>query len=56
MYAWGAISIYVVSYFRQYDPNITTRDLLLHVPIWGFWLLICLPLAPILAHKFGARL
>ncbi len=44
VYLFGAISIYVASYYRQYSEDTTTRFLMMFLPIRGVLSLILMPI------------
>jgi len=55
LYIWGAISIYVSSYFRQYKPEITTQELGTFMPIRAVLLMILMPSGTFMEKKYGPR-
>ena len=56
VFIWGSIAIYVASYFRQYSKDITTRDLLLCIPLWGLYEITFWPLSSFLQKKYATKL
>ncbi len=54
-YIWGTISVYVASFFRQYDPNVTTRELTTFMPIRAALLMFLLPMGSYMEQTFGPR-
>ena len=54
-YIWGSISVYVSSYFRQFDPDVTPRELATFMPIRAIILMVLLPLGAYLEKTYGPR-
>lgn len=55
-YIWGAISIYVTSYLRQYNPDISSRELMSFLPIRAIFLLFLLPYGTYMEKSYGPRM
>lgn len=53
---WGSISVYVTSYLRHFDPEVTQRQLITFLPIRGVIWLILLPIGSNLEKKWGPKL
>ena len=50
------MSVYIASYYRQYSPNITTRDLLLIIPLWAMYKVPFYPFSAMLQRRFHSHL
>ena len=44
VYLFGAVSIYLASYYHQFNPSTTTRLLMMFLPIRGILALFLMPL------------
>lgn len=54
-YLFGALSIYVASYYYQYDITVNTRFLMLFLPFRGILVLFTLPLGAYLNSIWNPR-
>ncbi len=52
---YGAISLYLASYYYQFDNTVTTRFLITFLPLRGLLLLVFLPSGTLLISKIGYR-
>ena len=55
MYIYGGISIYLASYYRQYDPSVSTRFLITFLPLRGIMVIFFLPYGAYLTKTYGTR-
>lgn len=55
VYLFGAISIYLASYYRQFDDTATTRFLMMFLPIRGVLSLVLMPVGAYLYTRWSAR-
>ena len=55
LYTWGSISIYVASYYRSFDEDVTVSRFLIIVPIYCVCLLLFSPISGPLHHRFSIR-
>ena len=55
LYLHGTISIYLSSYYHQFDPSMNTRFLISFLPLRGVFLAFCLPYGTYLGKKYGPR-
>eukprot|EP00826_Nyctotherus_ovalis_P049765 TRINITY_DN6035_c0_g3_i4.p1 TRINITY_DN6035_c0_g3~~TRINITY_DN6035_c0_g3_i4.p1 ORF type:complete len:450 (+),score=-6.78 TRINITY_DN6035_c0_g3_i4:72-1352(+) len=55
VYLFGAISIYLASYYRQFDDSVTTRFLMMFLPIRGVLSLVLMPVGAYLYTRWSAR-
>ncbi len=56
LYLYGAISIYLASYYYLFDHSVRTRFLISFLPIRGILILFFLSYGTILEKKHGPRL
>jgi len=54
-YIWGTISVYVASFYRQFDKDITSRELGTFMPIRAVMLMFLLPIGSMLEKTYGPR-
>ena len=55
VFLFGAISVYVASYYRQYDPASSTRLLMLFLPIRGLIVFFTMPMGAYLNSIWPTR-
>jgi len=55
VYLFGAISIYLASYYHQFDDSVTTRFLMMFLPIRGIFTLFLIPMGAYLHTIWPAK-
>lgn len=55
LYMYGGISIYLASYYRQFDSSVTTRFLITFLPLRGVMVVFCIPYGGYLTRQYGPR-
>eukprot|EP00826_Nyctotherus_ovalis_P019578 TRINITY_DN1605_c0_g1_i11.p1 TRINITY_DN1605_c0_g1~~TRINITY_DN1605_c0_g1_i11.p1 ORF type:complete len:246 (-),score=43.93 TRINITY_DN1605_c0_g1_i11:624-1361(-) len=55
LYMYGGISIYLASYYRQFDSSVTTRFLITFLPLRGLMVIFCIPYGGHLTRQYGPR-
>jgi hypothetical protein len=55
LYMYGGISIYLASYYRQFDSTVTTRFLMGFLPLRGLMVIFCIPYGGHLTRQYGPR-
>ncbi len=56
VYLYGAISLYLASYYYQYDSTVSTRFLITFLPLRGLLVIFFLPYGTELCKRLGPRM